>query len=139
MKLAYFDSYGYAEAVRLLLTHAKVEFEDIRLKREDWPQYKADHADELEWGQVPALTHGDKHLTQTQSILRYLGNQYGYYPKDAFDAWRADSANEALKDLMAGFYVIAMQTQDEEKKKELFQNFLTTTLPTALGKFEKRL
>ena len=30
-------------------------------------------------------------------------------------------------------------TQDEAKKKELAQAFITTTLPTALGRFEKRL
>ncbi len=34
-------------------------------------------------GQVPALeTPEGKVLSQSQSILRYLGRKYGYYPQD---------------------------------------------------------
>ena len=60
LKLVYFDLYGRAEGIRMLLNFAKVEFEDVRIKREDWPQYKQDHADELEWGQMPVLHQDGK-------------------------------------------------------------------------------
>jgi hypothetical protein len=35
MKLYYFDIYGKAEASRMLLDHAKVPFEDIRINRDE--------------------------------------------------------------------------------------------------------
>jgi hypothetical protein len=34
MKVYYFALYGKAEAIRMLLTKAGVEFEDVRLERE---------------------------------------------------------------------------------------------------------
>ena len=63
MKVIYFNGYGKAEAMRMLLAHAKVEFEDVRINKEDWPKYKADNAEQLEFGQVPALQFGDNTIT----------------------------------------------------------------------------
>ena len=62
IKLVYFNLYGRAEPTRMLLNHAKVEFEDVRIERPDWPQYKQDHAAEIEWGQIPVLYHDGKEI-----------------------------------------------------------------------------
>ena len=35
MKVYYFDGYGRAEGIRMLLAHAKQEFEDVRLSPEE--------------------------------------------------------------------------------------------------------
>jgi glutathione S-transferase len=53
MKLYYFDLYGRAEGIRMLLNHAKVEFEDVRLSPEDFGKLK--NEGKFEFGQVPAL------------------------------------------------------------------------------------
>lgn len=39
-KLIYFDSKGRAEVIRYLLSYGNVEFEDVRVSKEDWPKVK---------------------------------------------------------------------------------------------------
>lgn len=53
MKLYYFNGYGRAEQIRMLLSHAKADFEDVRITGEDLAKYKAEG--KFEFGQVPAL------------------------------------------------------------------------------------
>ena len=50
-KVQYFNLYGRAEPIRMLLTHAKVEFEDVRYEFADWPAIKGN----FEFGQLPAV------------------------------------------------------------------------------------
>ena len=78
MKLYYFDIYGRAESIRFLLSHAKVEYENVNAG-----PIMADlkESGKLEFGQVPMLETADGHrFVQSWSILRYLGRTYGYYP-----------------------------------------------------------
>ena len=58
MKLYYFDTYGRAESIRCLLSHAKVEYENINVG-----PIIADlrESGKLEFGQVPMLETADGH------------------------------------------------------------------------------
>ena len=55
IKLYYFNAYGRAEAIRMLLNKANVDFEDrrIELGSEEWKALK--ESGKLEYGQGPAL------------------------------------------------------------------------------------
>ena len=53
MKLYYFGVYGRAEPIRMLLAHAKIEYEDVRLDHEQQQKLKAEG--KFEFGQVPVL------------------------------------------------------------------------------------
>ena len=82
IKLSYFDIEGVAEPVRLALTLAGIDFEDIRIKFPDWPELKA----KTPYGQLPILElngNGKLH-TQSGAMLRFCGRlgDGGLYPSD---------------------------------------------------------
>ncbi len=71
LKLYYFDIYARGEPIRLLLTHAKANWEDVRLNKESFEELK--NSGKLEFGQIPVLEDNGKFYSQSLSILRYLG------------------------------------------------------------------
>jgi glutathione S-transferase len=137
VKVYYFDMYGKGEPIRMILTHAKVEFEDVRISHADWPTQKKEL--NLEFGQVPAVEMDGTLYTQSASIVRALGKMYGYYPEDPLTAWKVDSLGDALDDVFTAFMTILFRTADEEAKKVLLETFTSTTLPAFLAVLEKRL
>ena len=78
IKLYYWPIYGRAEPIRMLLSHARVPFEDIEVTDDLFQKLKQDNS--LEFEQLPMLElpTGEK-LCQTRAIIRMLGSQYGYY------------------------------------------------------------
>ena len=92
--LVYFELGGRAEAMRLLLTHAKVDFEDRRLADPAFMEFKA--SDACPTGQLPVfITDEGKSLNQTVAILRYLGSKHGYIPDDLMARYYCDNAIDA--------------------------------------------
>ena len=55
MKLYYFDRYARAEAIRMMLTKAGMEFEDNRVSKEDWAEMKGN----TQFGSMPYLVLDD--------------------------------------------------------------------------------
>ena len=97
-KLTYFDLGGRAEAIRMLLNHAKVDFEDCRVTGQAWADLKANTA-ECPNGQVPVLKIDGKVLCQSSPILRHVGIKHGYYPaENAMACYDADLAIETIND-----------------------------------------
>ena len=97
MKLYYFDLYAKAEPIRLLLNHAKADYEDIRVTGDAWKELKA-NTDKCKFGQVPLLEIGGKMYAQQAAIIRYLGSKFGYYPEDVEERFRADEIVDLVND-----------------------------------------
>ena len=135
IRLNYFDIYGRADFIRMLLTHAKQEFEDVRINGEQLAELKAEG--KLEFGQVPMLEHNGKHLVQSWAILRYLGKHFGYYPETSEDAWAVDSLVDACEDYFTKYFRAQFE-KDETRKAQLEGEFLSW-LPTWIKAIEKRI
>ena len=98
--------YGRAEPIRMLLNHAGIEFEDVRVDYNDWQEIKkqSDFRDFFEFGQMPVLERNGKFYAQSYAILRMLGKEFGYYPNDPEDMWFVDSTIMAEHDLLEAFW-----------------------------------
>ena len=137
MKLYYFDIYGRAEAIRMILNHKKEPFENVLIDGAKLQELKASGV--LEFGQVPMLQTDDgKQLVQSWAILRYLGRRFGYYPDDAETAWRVDSTIDAVEDFFTSYFRVHFEG-DETKKEAAKAKFLSDFLPKWLDAIEKRI
>ena len=131
MKLYYFDSYGRAEAIRMFFWHAKVEYEDIRLTKEQFAEHKA--AGKFEYGQVPMLELDDgTQLTQTNAIMRYVSEVYGYgvpenCPPEAI--YKGVHLSCYFQDDFAKKYLMPVFYAQEEDKAVLAQKLFGEGVP----------
>ena len=131
MKLHYFNLHGRAEPIRMLLAHAKVDFEDVRIERSDWPALKPTMPN----GQLPCLELEDgTKMGESMDILNYVATKYGYIPEDAQAAYRSNEVIEAAEECIKVIYLPHFK-EGEDKEKMIESNF-STALPNYLKTLE---
>ena len=137
MKLYYFDMPGRGECMRLLLHHAKVVFEDVRIKITDWPQMK----DTFEGKQLPVLEVNGKRMAQSYAILEYLGIKYGYMPTAPMEAYETLAIMNVLEDMNGKMFnaFSPFSPYDEETKKKLQPDVPRVDMPIFLPYIEAKL
>nr|XP_054773316.1 glutathione S-transferase 1-like [Lytechinus pictus] len=123
-KLMYFDARGRAEVIRMLFTLKGVEFEDCRMKREEWPAMK-DNKELFPLGQVPILVIDGKTMPHGKAINRYLARTFGYYGKTEEQTNTIELLSETVDDIIQKIYPI-FYDKDEEKKAKNMQEFKET-------------
>jgi glutathione S-transferase len=101
LKLIYVDTtFWRAEVARLTLFIGDIEFEDVRIKREDFIQAKSSGVLEdgttLPFRQIPCLVVDGVSIAQTAGIARFCGKLAGLYPKE-------DDVKAALVDQFVDF------------------------------------
>jgi glutathione S-transferase len=135
-KLIYFDApVSRGEECRLALHVAGVDFEDARLKREDWPALKP----KTPFGALPVLEMpGRAPLAQTNAILVLIGRQHGLHPKDDFEAARHEAVMCHVEDLRAAV-TPSMRMTDEAEKKKAREVLATSYLPTWAEQVERQI
>jgi glutathione S-transferase len=135
-RLIYFDApVSRGEECRLALHLAGVPFEDVRIKREDWPALKPT----TPFGSVPVLEMpGHPPLAQSNAILVLIGRQYGLHPQDAFEAARHEAMMCHVEDLR-GIVGPTIRITDEAEKKKAREALATSFLPTWGEKTEKQI
>lgn len=150
-KLYYFDFPGKAEPIRAALTYSGLQFEDIRLSREEFVAMKK--AGTFKFGQVPALVTPDgEQLVQSSAILRYIGRVAAaagderLYPTDLRTAQRVDAAMAQEDDVFIGLRALKYERNGfpakvltDEAKAVVANELSTSVIPRHLGLFSKLL
>jgi glutathione S-transferase len=135
-KLTYFDApMSRGEECRLALHAAGVDFDDHRLKREEWPALKPT----TPFGAVPILEMpGHPPLAQANAILVLVGRRYDLHPKDDFEAARHEAMMGHVEDLRAQLSP-SLRITDEAEKKKVREGLATSYLPTWGANAEKQI
>jgi len=123
-KLTYLPVHGKCEAIRMLLHKAGVQFEDVQVSIEQIAEMKESGA--LPAGvQVPIFEHQGRILNQSNAILRLLGRQHNFYPRDNLDeTYLIDWALEASLDLWATkAYQAWLFEKNEDETAECVEHF----------------
>jgi glutathione S-transferase len=132
-KLTYFDMpVSRGEECRLALHVAGVDFEDVRIKFEQWPALKP----QTQYGALPILElPGKPPLAQTNAILVLIGRRHGLHPADDFEAAQHEAMMNHVEDLRANVGP-TMRLQDPEKKAA--REALATGFIPAWAEFAER-
>lgn len=133
-KFSYFDVRGRGELCRYVFYAAGRDFEDDRVKGEDWPSMKPN----TPFGQMPVLDVDGKKLAQSGSIARYLAREFGLAGKDSWEQALVDQYMGLIEDMFTEIVKVFFE-KDEEKKKELQKNLQDVVFPKFLGLFDKAL
>ena len=114
-RLIYFDFAGSrGEECRIALHLAGVDFEDVRVKGEDWPAMKAS----MPFGAMPVLEiPGKPPLAHSNAILVFIGRQHRLHPADAFEAARHESLMCSVEELRHTITPTLRITDPEAKRQ----------------------
>lgn len=132
MKVYYFNAYGRAEAIRMLLSKAGVAFEDDRREfGEDWKNLK--DSGKLEYGQGPAVELDDgTMLCQTNAILAFLAETHGFATKTPMQAYKCQHLISLFQEDY-GKHQTKWWMASAEDKPKIMDEILGTHFPTFAG------
>jgi glutathione S-transferase len=135
-KLTYFDApVSRGEECRLAFHVAGVDFEDHRIKREEWAAMKPS----TPFGSLPTLEiPGHPTLGQSNAILVLIGRLHGLHPKDLYEAARHEALMGHVEDLRAAI-VPSMRMEDAAARQKAREQLAATTIPTWAAFVERQL
>jgi glutathione S-transferase len=135
-RLTYFDApVSRGEECRLALHIAGVDFEDVRISREEWAALKP----QTPFGSLPLFeAPGHPVLAQSNAILVLIGRRHDLHPKDDFEAARHEAMMQHVEDLRAHVSP-TLRIKDEVEKKKAREALAETFLPTWARFTEKNL
>jgi glutathione S-transferase len=135
-RLTYFDlAASRGEECRIALHLAGVDFEDHRLKRDEWLALKPT----TPFGSLPVLEMpGHPPLAQSNAILVLIGRLHGLHPSDPHEAARHEAVLSYMEE-MRGNVTPTLRITDEAEKKAAREKLASTYLPTWAGFLERQI
>jgi glutathione S-transferase len=123
------------DVMRLLFQQAKIPFEDIKIKQEEWPSQKNNFPQK----QLPVLEVRGHKKVQTNAIMHALGIKFEYLPMCPCKYSKTMELMGIIDDLASGFGVVMNPNLGEETKKKMVEELEMVKVPTLMGALEKRL
>jgi glutathione S-transferase len=123
------------EVIRTLLRHAKIPYEDVKIKQEDWPAKK----NSFPLKQLPVVECHGRQNVQTNAIMHALSMKYGYLPLEPLKYASVLEICGIVDDFAGGFALANMPNLPEEVKKAKLVEYTTKRMPIILQALEKRL
>lgn len=121
--LTYFDfPGGRGEDCRLALHIAGVDFEDNRIKGDNWAQHKG----AAPFGALPVLeVEGKGKLGQSNAILQFIGLRHDLHPSDDWKAAQHQALMDAVEELRGKITPVLKISEDRETvRKEFMDGYL---------------
>jgi glutathione S-transferase len=121
-QLYYFPIPGRAEASRVALSLANLDWKDNLINGEEYGRMKQNG--DLPWGMVPILTTPEGVLAESSSILRYIGNMAGLTPQEPFHAAKVDEfidGYEPFSQILSGSFSIEDVEERTRAREALFE------------------
>ncbi len=131
-----------AEVLRVSLYLGNINFEDIRITRDEFREViltgKLNNETEIPFHQLPVLKINDEIIGQTGAIARYCGKLSNLYPKDNFQAAKVDQIIDSLTDI-TNLISPTVREKSDIIKKELRNRLTYKLLPRWFSYLEKIL
>eukprot|EP01027_Heterolobosea_sp_BB2_P025749 GEZU01039520.1.p2 GENE.GEZU01039520.1~~GEZU01039520.1.p2 ORF type:complete len:192 (-),score=73.92 GEZU01039520.1:23-598(-) len=112
--------------------------QEVRFTSEEWfGGLKAEYKEKgiAPFGQVPVVSIGDKHLAQTNAILRLFAKKYNIYGDTEEDQYVSDMIVDGVEDWRKGYAGVIYSSNFDN----LIGDYKAKTIPTVMEQFETLL
>merc|ERR1711944_357894 len=133
LRLTYFPARGRAEISRLILAHAGVKFDDIRLSGEDFAKVKT----LLPYGSMPILEYKGEVICESMAIAKFLAELCNVAGTTILEKAKAEEVVLAMNGVFES--VAKCLFAPEGEKAGLKKKLIEETLPQKFGQLEGRL
>lgn len=120
MEFGYWGIQGLGQPIRYLLKAAKADYKETTFMdfKEWFGEAKPNLLKETPFANLPYLRDGDRIMTQSGCILRYLGHKYGYEPKTVEGRIYADTVHGVLVDFWTQNVKLIFNKEQFDQNKE---------------------
>ena len=122
--ITYFDIRARAEPIRLILEELSVDYEDRRVRAEDWPELKP----KTPFGRLPSYCEADLEIWQSHAIFRHIARVHDLYGSTESDRVRCDVVEEAFADLNNLVGRAPWRPEFDETRNDFIANELSPAL-----------
>merc|ERR1711963_275358 len=133
LRLTYFPARGRAEISRLILAHAGVKFDDIRLSGEDFAKVKP----LLPYGSMPILEYKGEVICESMAIAKFLAELCKVEGTTILEKAKAEEVVLAINGIFES--VTKCLFAPEGERAGLKKKLIEETLPQKFGQLEGRL